>query len=145
MADKGALKTLHTRLIDSKDGYEQAAERVENSAHRSLFTDMIERRTRNAAQIRTYLAQNGIEMDDDGSILAAAHRTFLKMKDTVTGAGDEAILEEIIRGEETLLEAYDSAIAEASGHDAEYNFLTQQYSELKSKIEELRGRERLAA
>ena len=142
---KDALKTLYTRLIDSKDGYEQAAERSDNAAHQTLFREMIDRRTRNAAQIRTYLAQQGEEMSDDGSLLAAAHRTFLSFKDTITGAGDEAILEEIIRGEEALLEAYDKAISEAGGVDPEYAFITQQHAELKSKIAELKGRERIAA
>ena len=145
MADKSALKTLYTRLIDSRDGYEQAVERLDSETHKPLFRDMIERRTRNASQIRTYLAQQGEQMDEDGSLLAAAHRTFLSMKDAVTGAGDEAVLEEVIRGEESLLKAYDEAIAEAGGSDPEYAFIVQQHSELKAKIEELRGRERVAA
>ena len=145
MADKSALQNLYTRLIDSKDGYEQASERVESASVRQLFSDMIDRRTRNAAQIRTYLAQEGVEMDEDGSLLASAHRAFVAMKDSVTGAGDDTILQEVIRGEETLLDAYDKAIADASGRDAEYQFLTQQHSELKAKIEELKGKERVAA
>ena len=140
-----ALKTLYTRLIDSKDGYEQAAERADNPAHQALFREMIDRRTRNAAQIRTYLAQKGEEMGDDGSLLAAAHRTFLSFKDTITGAGDEAVLEELIRGEESLLSAYDDAIKDAGGVDPEYAFITQQHAELKSKIAELKGRESIAA
>ena len=142
---KDALKTLYTRLIDSKDGYEQAAERSDNASHQALFREMIDRRTRNAAQIRTYLAQQGEEMGDDGSLLAAAHRTFVSLKDTLTGTGDEAILEEVIRGEDSLLSAYDEAIKEAGGVDPEYAFITQQHAELKAKIEELRGRERIAA
>ena len=145
MADKSALKTLYTRLIDSRDGYEQAIERSDSEAHKSLFRDLHERRTRNASQVRTYIAQQGEEMDDDGSLLAAAHRTFLSLKDSVTGAGDEAVLEEVIRGEETLLSAYDEAIGDAAGSDPEYAFVVQQHNELKAKIEELRGREKLAA
>ena len=145
MSDKSDLQNLYTRLIDSRDGYEQAMERTDSQQLRTLFTDMIERRTRNASQIRTYLAQQGIEMDEDGSLLAAAHRGFLSVKDAITGAGDEAVIEEVIRGEETLQDAYDKAISDATGGDPEYQFLVQQYEELKSKIAELRGRERLAA
>ena len=145
MSDKSDLQTLYTRLIDSRDGYEQALERTESGSLKSLFGEMIERRSRNASQIRTYLAQQGVEMDEDGSLLAAAHRGFLSLKDAVTGAGDEAVLEEVIRGEETLLQAYDEAISEAAGSDPEYAFVVQQHNELKSKLEELRGRERIAA
>ena len=139
------LKTLYTRLVDSKDGYEQAAERSSNAQHKALFSEMIDRRSRNAAQVRTYLSQKGEQMDDDGSLLAAAHRTFLSLKDSVTGSSDEAILEEVIRGEETLLKSYDDAIAAAGAGDPELSFLTQQHSELQAKISELRGREQAAA
>ena len=145
MAATDDLKTLYTRLIDSKDGYEQATERSENASHKSLFSEMIDRRTRNAAQVRTYLAQKGEDMDDDGSLLAAAHRTFVSLKDSVTGSSDEAILEEIIRGEESLLKAYDDAIASAGAGDPELSFLSQQHSELEAKISELKGREQAAA
>ena len=145
MADKAALKTLYTRLVDSRDGYEQAIERLDSESHKTLFRELHERRTRNAAQVRTYLAQQGEQMDDDGSILAAAHRTFLSLKDSVTGAGDEAVLKEVIRGEETLLSAYDEAIGDATGADPEYSFVVQQYNELKAKLDELRGREQMAA
>ena len=145
MADHSALKNLYTRLIDSKDGYEQAIERSDNAAHKSLFQELHDRRTRNAGEVRSYLTQKGVEVDEDGSLLASAHRTFLSLKDSLTGAGDEAILEEVIRGEETLLDAYDKAIAEAGAGDPEFQFISQQHSELKAKIQELKGRERIAA
>ena len=145
MAETGDLKTLYTRLIDSKDGYEQASERSQNAQHKALFSEMIDRRSRNAAQVRTYLSQKGEQMDEDGSILAAAHRTFLSLKDSVTGSSDEAILEEVIRGEESLLKAYDDAIASAGAGDPELSFLSQQHSELQAKISELKGREQAAA
>ena len=145
MTDKiEALKDLHTRLIDSRDGYEQSAELADNSAHKQLFSSQIERRSRNADEVRSFLTKNGETIDDDGSILAAAHRTWLSLKDTVT-TGDDKILAEIIRGEETLLEAYDKAIEVSGAGDPELKWLTDQYTDLKMLVDDLKGRATRAA
>ena len=145
MADKTeALKDLYTRLIDSHDGYEQASKLADQSAHKQLFSSQIERRARNAQEVKQFLAKAGTQIDDDGSLLAAAHRTWLSLKDTVT-SGDDKILAEVIRGEEELLSTYDKAIAAAGAGDPELNWLSDQYTDLKMLVEDLKGRESRAA
>ena len=145
MADREhALSHLYTRLIDSRDGYKSALERTDSPYLKGVMTDMIDRRTRNAAQIKQFLAGMGHETSDDGSTLAAAHRGFLKLKDSVTGAGDEAVLNEILRGEESLHEAYDDALKAGSATDPEHAFLREQHESLKVKIEEFRARAKAA-
>ena len=139
-----ALTNLHTRLIDSADGYAQALDSVESHTHAEIFREMKTRRERNAAELRTYLADRGVSLDDDGSILAAAHRAFLQLKSTL-GSDDAAVLEEVIRGEETLLEAYNDAIEPAGAQTPELDFLTKQYQWLSQKVEDLKSLRRSAA
>ena len=131
-----ALKTLYTRLIDSRDGYQQALETSEDHTYAHVFRDMIARRERNAGELRNYLAQRGHEMDDDGSMLAAAHRAFLQLKSMVMDT-DDAVLGEIVRGERELLDAYNDAIEPANASDPEFAFLTEQYNSLKQKVAEI--------
>lgn len=140
-----ALSNLYTRLIDSRDGYQQAAERADSPFVKGVIAEMIDRRTTNAAQIRQFLAGLGHTPSDDGSTLASAHRAFLGLKDSMTGAGDEAILNEIVRGEETLVDAYDKAIEAAGVTDPEFAFLREQHESLKTKVEEFRARAAAAA
>jgi uncharacterized protein (TIGR02284 family) len=140
-----ALKTLLTRLIDSREGYREALDDVTSPAIKTLFTDFMSRRDRNASELRAYLTKEGHSADDDGSILASAHRTFMNLKDMVTSSDDAAVLAEIVRGEKTLLDAYDTAIASAGGGDPEFAFLTAQHSDLKTTIAQLELRKDIAA
>ena len=145
MSDRdSALKTLYTRLIDSRDGYKEAHVRAESAYIKGVLSDMVERRTRDAAELRSHLTRLGHELDDDGSILAAAHRSFLAMKDMVTGSGDEAILEEIVRGEKHLDEAYHDAIEASGPTHAEYSVLKDQHAALVAKLNEFKARAKAA-
>ena len=145
MADREhALSHLYTRLMDSKHGYEQALQRAESPYIKGVFTDMIDRRSRNAMQIKQFLSGMGHETSDDGSTLAAAHRAFLSLKDRVTGHGDEAVLQEVLRGEESLDKAYHEALDAAGPTDPEHAFLREQHETLKGKIDELQARAKTA-
>ncbi|MDA8870479.1 PA2169 family four-helix-bundle protein [Rhizobiaceae bacterium] len=137
-AKHDALKHLYTRLVDSRDGYERSRKEAETGAHRELFAQQIERRSRNAAEVRGFLAADGVEMDDDGSLLAAAHRSWLSLRD-VFSSGDDAVMAEVIRGEEELLSAYDDAIAAAGAGDQELDWLSAQYADLKSVVQGLKA------
>ena len=140
-----ALKTLLTRLVDSREGYRDAIDHVHGTHIKSILTQFMERRDRNASEVRAYLTKEGHTVDEDGSVLASAHRTFMDLKDKVTGTDDSATLAEIVRGEKTLLEAYDDALAAAGGTDPEYAFLAEQHASLKSAIAQLETRKDLAA
>ena len=140
-----ALSNLYTRLIDSRDGYQQSMERAESPFIKGVISEMVDRRTTNAAQIRQFLAGLGQNPSDDSSTLASAHRAFVSLKDSVTGSGDEAILQEIIRGEETLIDAYEKAIEASGATDPEFAFLREQHQSLKTKVEEFRARAKATA
>ena len=131
-----ALQDLYTRLVDSADGYRQALETSDDHTYEHIFRDMIARRERNAAELRSFLADRGVEMDEDGSLLAAAHRGFLQLKSMLMDT-DDAVLGEVVRGEKELLDAYDAAIEPAGASTPEFDFLTKQYSSLKEKVSEL--------
>lgn len=140
-----AMKTLLTRLVDSREGYRDALDHVESAHIKGILTQFMERRDRNAAEVRAYLVKEGHTVDEDGSLLASAHRSFMDLKDSVTGSEDAATLKEIVRGEKKLLDAYDDALQAAGGADPEYAFLAEQHASLKSAIAQLETRQDLAA
>ncbi|MGR3434214.1 MAG: ferritin-like domain-containing protein [Shimia sp.] len=145
MADRiDALKTLLTRLVDSRKGYEEVIDDLDAPHLKALAQSFLDRRARNAAQIREYLTRAGHEADEDGSLLASAHRTFTGLKNSLS-SGDEAVLAETIRGEKQLLDAYDQAIEATGGTDPEYAWLVTQYEELKTEVAQLETRKDLAA
>ena len=139
-----ALQTLLTRLIDSRQGYEEVIGEIDNDWLREKAQHFLDRRMKNAEQIRSYLADVGEEPEDDGSLLANMHRHFVGLREAL-GQGDEALMAETVRGEKMLLEAYDDAIAAETGDDPEYDFLVDQYDELRNDIDELEREEQRAA
>ncbi|WP_298429877.1 PA2169 family four-helix-bundle protein [uncultured Jannaschia sp.] len=140
-----ALKTLMTRLIDSREGYRESLDHVESPHIREIFEGFLTRRDRNASEIRAYLTGEGHSVDADGSLLGAAHRVFVGLKDAVTAADDAATLAEVVRGENVLLDAYDEALTASGGADPEYMFLKEQHASLGQAIAQLETRRDLAA
>lgn len=139
------VKKLHTRIIDSRDGYKQSREEVKDERG---FVGFFDRRIAEREQFHTVihrqLGAEGVEVSESGSTAAAAHRGWLSLKDSLTG-NDEAVYDEIINGEEQLLKLYDEAI-EATTGKPEWSFLPSQRADVEKAISEARAeRQRHAA
>jgi uncharacterized protein (TIGR02284 family) len=133
------LKELYTRLIDSRDGYEQAFERANKTYFKPMLAELEKERAEFAAAVRADLLKVGENVEEEGSILAGLHRTFLGLRDAVTGKDDEAIKAEIVRGEEHLKKAYDAAVEEAEG-STQVKLMTQK-QKVDEAIERVEARE----
>lgn len=133
MSHTDTLEKLHTRIIDSRDGYKSSREQVDAAASYGTFLDrMIAQRQKFASRIRGQLEAEGKSLDDDGSILAAAHRTWQSLRDKVTG-DDAAVYAEIVNGEKDLKSMYDEAIEATAGKPG-WDFLTEQREEVAQAI-----------
>ncbi|EYD73028.1 PA2169 family four-helix-bundle protein [Limimaricola hongkongensis] len=139
MADHiDTLKKLHTRVIDSRDGYKRSREEVKDERG---FVGFFDRRIAEREQFHTVihrqLGAEGVEVNESGSTAAAAHRGWLALKDSLTG-DDEAVYDEIITGEEQLLKLYDEAIAATAGKP-EWSFLGTQRADVEKALAEARS------
>ncbi|MGR3490663.1 MAG: ferritin-like domain-containing protein [Shimia sp.] len=139
-----ALKTLLTRLVDSREGYREILDDIENPTLKGMIQRFHEHRDQYASEIRTALATAGEKVDEDGSLLASAHRVFVGLRDALS-SGDEAVVAETIRGEKKLVEAYDEAIASETATDPEYHTLIKQHQVVKEELGQLEVRKDIAA
>jgi uncharacterized protein (TIGR02284 family) len=112
MADTGSnvLETLTTTLIDSINGYRDAAENAHNNEFQQLFRRMADDRSRVAEDLRAEVRRLGGNPPDDGSFLGGAHQSFLDLKAAITGRDDKAIINEVERGEDYLKEKFETAL-----------------------------------
>ena len=60
--------------------------------------------------LQAAVARLGGNPEDDGTLLAGAHRAFLSLKEAVTGNDDQAIINEIERGEDYLKAKFEAAM-----------------------------------
>lgn len=106
----GTLETLTTTLIDSVNGYKDAAENAEGTKFQELFRRNADERSRIVEELRSEIRRLGGNAPDDGSFLGATHQRFLDLKAAVTGRDDKAIINEVERGEDYLKEKFEAAL-----------------------------------
>lgn len=109
-AGVGTLETLTTTLIDSVNGYRDAAQNAEGTKFQEIFRRNADERSRIAEELRAEIRRLGGNAPDDGSFLGATHQRFLDLKAAVTGRDDTAIINEVERGEDYLKEKFEAAL-----------------------------------
>ncbi len=99
-------------LIDSADGYEAAAKIAERDAFQKFFSQRAGARRAMAATVRSEIANLGGTPEADGTLLANAHRVFMKVVAAIQD-NDEAAIEAVDDGEEHLREKIKAAMDNA--------------------------------
>lgn len=117
--DISTLNSLIATTLDSCDGYRRAAEESNNPHHQSMFNEFAAERERVVRELQQQVRSMGGEPEDDGTILAMAHRAFLSLRDAVTGNDDAAVIAEVERGEDHIKHKYEAALDGGLSSDVE--------------------------
>ena len=113
MADDTDISTLNSLVkttIDSVKGFEDAAEDSEGGRFATIFSEFAQERREVVAMLQQEVRRLGGTPEDDSSFLAAAHRTFMNLKQTVMSRDDKAIVDEVERGEDFIKAKYEAAL-----------------------------------
>ena len=106
------LNTLISTLIDSVTGFEDAAANIEGSSSlQQLFRERSSERRQVVEELRAEVRRLGGNAEDDGSFMGKAHQRFLDLKSVVTGRDEQAIINEVERGEDYLKEKFETALS----------------------------------
>lgn len=117
--DIRTLNGLIATTIDSVDGYTEAAKDAQNSRFAAMFNSRATERRVVASTLQAEVSRLGGTPEDDGTILASAHRTFVGLKAAVTGQDDQAIVNEVERGEDHIKAKFETALSDQElGADA---------------------------
>ena len=108
------LNTLTATLIDSVNGYRDAAENSESGRFQELFRTNADERARIVEELRAEVRRLGGDPEDDQSTLGALHQRWLDLKAAITGRDEKAIINEVERGEDYLKGKFEAALN--SGH-----------------------------
>lgn len=131
--DVKVLNSLIETTIDSVDGYEKAAQESRNPEFRRIFEERAFERRRVCDDLRTEVARMGGEVEDDGSVLAKAHRSFLKIRDAITGGGDDKqVIDEVERGEDFIKAKFETAMRDDELSAIARESVTRAYDSVKS-------------
>lgn len=107
------LSSLHTALVDAREGYGKAIEKADDAdlvrqlrAVDGLHSDA-------HADVHRLLASRGAEIDEDGSLMGNVHKAVVSVRSAIVGLG-EGSLASFASGEERNLTTYDDVIREES-------------------------------
>ena len=111
--DRKVTKDLIETLEDGRKGFADAAERLADTNRSQLapkFRELSEQRATFSAELETMAAAYGDDIDEDGSVLAAAHRGWMALKDAVAGSDPDGVLDAAEQGEDHAKSEYAKAL-----------------------------------
>ncbi len=136
--DISVLNSLIATTIDSVDGYTEAAKANQSSQFIRLFTNGANERRTVASRLQHEVGNLGGTPENDGTMLAGAHRLFLNLKAIVTGHDDKAIINEVEAGEDHIKAKFEEAIADGELSPAVRNLIEDCYVSVKAGHDEMR-------
>jgi len=127
------LNTLTATLLDSVNGYEDAAANIEGTSRlQQLFRERASERRQAVEKLRGEVSRLGGNPEDDGSFLGKTHQRFLDLKAAITGRDEQAIINEVERGEDYLKEKFETAIESGHLSGESRSVVEQAYQSVKS-------------
>jgi uncharacterized protein (TIGR02284 family) len=134
--DTDVLNSLIETTIDSVDGYRRSADEATDHRFSDHFRQWAGAREAVVARLRERVRELGGTPEDDGSLLAAAHRQFLGLRDALTGRDDKAIIAEVDRGESYLNGKWETALNDGELLPETKSLIAELYQSVRSGHEE---------
>jgi uncharacterized protein (TIGR02284 family) len=135
MADNSAatttLNTLIATTIDSITGYEDSASNIDNQRFAEIFRQRASERQQIVQQLREEVRRLGGNPEDDGSFLGKTHQRFEDLKAAVTGRDEQAIINEVERGEDYLKERWQAALQSGDLDGESHQLVERLYQQVK--------------
>ncbi len=135
---KAQINDLIQINIDSGEGYRYAASAVADADLQKIFNANSRTREQFAKQLQSLMSNYGAEPEDDGSVKAALHRTWMTFKADLSTNNESSVVEECIRGDEEALELYDEVIPGATLPQAITNAVAVQHEKVKTTLSQLK-------
>ena len=106
------LNTLIETCKDGEYGFSTAAEGLNDTQTRTLFSQFSNQRAEMARALQAEVRRLGGDPEKKGSVSGSAHRGWINIKSAVTGKNDSAIIAEAERGEDSAKKAFEDALKE---------------------------------
>src|SRR5690606_19788420 len=104
------LQGIIEKNYDAEKGYKKAMQDAKNPALKNFLKQQALQRSTFATAIDKELRDLGEEPKESGSITGSLHRAWIDIKSSVAGNDDEAVLEEVIRGEKASVDEYEDVM-----------------------------------
>jgi uncharacterized protein (TIGR02284 family) len=141
MHKKHDIKTLNSLIettLDSADGYAEAAKEAKSQRLIALFRDRSTERRQVASILQQRVRMLGGEPEDDGTVLASAHRMFVNLRTSVTSNDNKAVVDEVERGEDHIKSKFEDAMKDADVSPDTMAVITDVYTSVRNGHDQMR-------
>ena len=141
------ISTLNDLIETSKDGeagFRTCADNVKNIQLKAFFEAKMERCREGAAQLQAIVREMGGDPERSSSTAGAMHRFWVKIRGSISGMDDHAILAECERGEDVAKHSYEDALKEDLPGDVR-RVVERQYAEVRANHDRVRQMRNIAA
>lgn len=135
--DVDTLNSLLSTVVDSIDGFEQAGTSVETSRYKALFAEIVGERRTLSHEIAAHIRTAGGTPEDEGTMLASAHRVLMRLRDAVS-KGDTAVVDEAERGEDHIKGKFEKAAHDEALSPAVRQFVVAAAARVKAGHDKVR-------
>lgn len=144
--NKDVIDVLNDLIEYSKDGekgFKTSAEDVKNPELKAFFVKRAAGCATSAAELQSEVRRLGGDPETSTSVSGDLHRGWVNLKSLLTGKDDEAILDEVERGEDHALKAYKEAREKLvklgrTATDSSYNLVETQLQGVQRNHDEVK-------
>lgn len=115
--NKESISLLNDLIETSKDGqkgFEESAKDLKSPQLQQFFREHAIACGTAVRELQTEVRALGGDPETSGSVSGSVHRAWVNLKSSVTGKSDEAVLNEVERGEDHALKSYKEALEKAT-------------------------------
>lgn len=135
--DIHVLNSLIETTIDSADGYREAAKETDKDTFRTLFEARSFERQQVASDLQGAVRTLGGNPEDDGTVLAKAHRAFLDVKHALL-RDEQAVVNSVENGEDFIKSKFETALEDSSVSATTRETIRRAYSTVKDGHDQMR-------
>lgn len=132
------LQSIIEKNYDAEKGYKKAMQDAKNPALKGFLQQQAAKRSNYATAIDQELRLIGEQPKESGSVTGSLHRAWIDIKSSVAGNTDEAVLEEVIRGEKASVEDYQDALKKPHLAPQVSNVLQTQLNDIQGTLNKVK-------
>jgi uncharacterized protein (TIGR02284 family) len=136
--DIKVLNSLVETTLDSAEGYAEAAKDAKSAQLVSLFEGRAGERRRAASTLQQCVRSLGGTPEDDGTVLASAHRMFVNLRTSITSADNTAVVDEVERGEDHIKHKFEEAMNDNELSPPAMSAIADVYTSVRSGHDQMR-------
>ncbi|MGN2254057.1 PA2169 family four-helix-bundle protein [Frateuria sp. GZRe12] len=138
--DIRVLNDLIETTIDSAEGYAEAARETQSPRFSVTFRERASERRLVATRLQQKVEELGGTPEDDGSVLASAHRMFTNLRKSLHD--ETAVIDEVERGEDHIRHKFEDALEDDGVTPPTHALIAETFRSVRSGHDQMRALKR---